>query len=57
MYPRLGTPVLIESDCGVPSVDKSVSTSTCLRGKVLVQEHLNQVLAVTAPALGISPSL
>jgi len=36
--------VLIESDRGVPSVDKSINDSTCMRGKVLVQKHLNQVL-------------
>ena len=27
----------------MPSVDKSTNTSTCLRGKVFVQKHLNRV--------------
>ena len=35
--------VFLKSDCGLLSVDKSINTSTCFRGKVLVQKHLNQV--------------
>jgi len=31
--------VLIESDCRVPSVDKSINTNKCLWGKTLVQKH------------------
>jgi len=34
-----GLLVLIESDCGVPSVDKSINTNKCLWGKALVQKH------------------
>jgi len=42
--------IQIESVCGMPSVDKSTNTSTCLRGKVFVQKHLNHVSAVAIPA-------
>ena len=49
--------IQIESVCGMPSVDKSTNTSTCLRGKVFVQKHLNLVSAVAIPALGINPSV
>ena len=49
--------IQIESVCGMPSVDKSTNASTCLRGKVFVQKHLNRVSAVAIPALGINPSL
>jgi len=49
--------IQIEWDCGLPSVDKSINTRTCLRGKVFVQKHLNYVAAVAIPALGINLSL
>ena len=41
----------------MPSVDKPINTSTCLRGKAFVQKHLNHVSAVAIPTLGINPSL
>ena len=52
-----GLLIQIEWNCAVPSVDKSINTSTCLLGNVFVQKHLNHVSAVAIPALGINPSL